>query len=65
MLRVIDVARTLGLHPRTVRRLILAGVLPALRPGSRNYRIAPKAFREFLAARQVNRGPARRVVGRW
>jgi excisionase family DNA binding protein len=51
LLTVSDVAELLSVHPYTVRRLIGAGDLPAIRVGVRALRVRREEIARFLDAR--------------
>ena len=54
-LTVKDVARKLNIHPRTVRRMIVDGELPAIQIGKRgDYRIAPEALLNYELQNKTN-----------
>ena len=62
-LTVNEVARYLSLHPRTVRRMIARGELPAVRVGAVEIRIATQELDAYLRSRPVTGSvPAR--IGR-
>lgn len=48
-----QIAEALNVHPVTVRRWIKEGRLKAIRPGSRNYRVAKSDFEAFLKERRI------------
>lgn len=64
-LRTTDVARILKLDPATVRRMIVAGQIPATRPG-RGYRVSRTALDAFLTRRTstpISLPPTTHVLG--
>lgn len=55
LMTVNDVAEELKVHPRTVKRWITEGLLPAFKLGDRaGWRIDEAAVRAFLEARRQN-----------
>ncbi|HLG43667.1 MAG TPA: excisionase family DNA-binding protein [Nitrospirales bacterium] len=48
------IARDLGIHKDSVRRLIHSGELRAIRVGKRSFRILATDFAKFLQSRQTN-----------
>jgi excisionase family DNA binding protein len=48
-----DVARVLKLDPRTIRRMVHGGRIPASRVGRKTYRIDPRDLATFLVDRRV------------
>jgi len=48
-----EIAEVLKVHPATVRRWIRAGRLKAIRPGTRNYRVARADFEAFIKERRI------------
>lgn len=48
-----EIAQILKVHPATVRRWIQERRLKAIRPGTRNYRVARTDFEAFLKERRI------------
>lgn len=48
-----EIAEILKVHPASVRRWIQAGRLKAIRPGTRNYRVARADFEAFIKERGI------------
>jgi excisionase family DNA binding protein len=51
-LKTEDVAVMVGMHPQHVRRLARRGVIPALRPGLREYRYRREDIERYLDDRK-------------
>lgn len=50
-----EIAEILKVHPKTVSHWIRKGRLPAIRPGTRNYRVAKVDFEAFIEQRRTNK----------
>jgi excisionase family DNA binding protein len=62
-LTVAEVAGHLRMSRMTVYRLIEAGDLPAIRIGTRSYRISAEAFHRYLAGLTLQPAPAPHIPG--